>query len=58
MFISLCDRALVLGISINRLRIEFMATDIKRPGVQHTTMESRENTFLRADGIMIAWTIS
>lgn len=41
----------MLGISINRLRIEFIATDIKRPEGQHTTMERRETAFLKVDGI-------
>lgn len=41
----------MLCISINRWRIEFIAADIKGPGVQHTMAERRENTFLRVDGI-------
>lgn len=48
---SSCDGALVLGIFMNRLRIEFMATDITSPQVPHTTMERGENIVLTVDGI-------
>lgn len=36
---------------LNRLRIEFMATDITSPQVPHTTMERGENIVLTVDGI-------
>lgn len=42
-------RAHVLVVSINRWRIEFIATDMKRPEVQHTTMERGGEIVLQVD---------
>lgn len=44
-------RARVLAVSINRWRIELIATDVKRPEVQHTTMERGGQAVLQVDQI-------